>query len=558
MRLVPVRSLANITPSNATATTDAELATACRDMLRHARHPARLRANPIVRRVAEREGLSLQAVSDDELVRHVERTIEAALQALPPRQRSIVQRCDLGGERYEDVARELFISKRHAFRERDTAAASIVAGVLAVPQLGPAIVTPRTDLLAARVRQARTLDQNGHGSVATSLLADAAATISDPGGRNALTTRLIHLSIDAGRLADADRDLLAARGTLASDPSLLPWHHAEFDVAAARLGHARGHIDEAARLAQRASASLRSALETSGEPRIGNALTGALLLRAQIAHGAGELSTAVLLGSAARDIGKLTHQRVDVELAVEARLAHAMLQMYATDDAKHSGNIEEELFACYAQANDGGMTRLAIRIMTHLSILYRLMGRPELSVATLTPLTSTARLVGTRNDTAAFFHEIASAQLEIGAPGKAEPYVGDLRVHAAGIAEMEPWAEHLIARLFLAEHKYPDALSAARQAEIGFARLGQERYVGTALRFQAEALARLGDTRLAIETAQRSIAILASRSAPVRLAEAHRLLGALTGNAAHVREALRLFRSAQLLASSNARASRAI
>jgi hypothetical protein len=204
------------------------------------------------------------------------------------------------------------------------------------------------------------------------------------------------------------------------------------------------------------------------------------------------------------------------------------------------------------------MTRQAIRIMTHLSLLYRLMGRPELSVATLSPLTATARLIGTRNDIASFFHEIASALLEVGAPGKAQPYVSDLRVHAVGNAEMEPWAEHVISRLFLAERKYSDALISARNAEAGFSRLGQERYVGTALRFQAEALALLGQTRQAIETAQRSITILSSRSAPVRLAEAHRLLGALTGNAEHVREARRLLRSSRLLASSSGPSSRAM
>jgi tetratricopeptide (TPR) repeat protein len=527
-------------------------------MLRHARHPARLRTNAIVERIATSARVSLQSCGDDELLRLVGRTIDAAVGQLPPRQRAVVQRCDLGGERYADVARALFISKRHAFRERDAAAAAILAVVLAATPERPTNVLPRIDLLAARVRQARTLEQNGHGTIATSLLEDAAATLDDSGQRNAITTRLVHLCIEGGRLADADRYLHAARDAIAGHPSLPAWQQAEVDVAEARRCATLGHIADAAQLAQSGSAVLRGALETSGDPRIASALTSALLLRAQIAHGSGDLGTAVVLAAAAHDIGTSMQQGVDVELAVEARLAHAMLQMYATDDAKHIENIEQELFACYATANAAGMTRQAIRIMTHLSLLYRLMGRPELSVATLSPLTATARLIGTRNDIASFFHEIASALLEVGAPGKAQPYVSDLRVHAVGNAEMEPWAEHVISRLFLAERKYSDALISARNAEAGFSRLGQERYVGTALRFQAEALALLGQTRQAIETAQRSITILSSRSAPVRLAEAHRLLGALTGNAEHVREARRLLRSSRLLASSSGPSSRAM
>jgi hypothetical protein len=109
---------------------------------------------------------------------------------------------------------------------------------------------------------------------------------------------------------------------------------------------------------------------------------------------------------------------------------------------------------------------------------------------------------------------------------------------------MQPWAEHLISRLSLAERHYADALVAARNSAAGFSRIGQERYVGTALRFEAEALARMGQTRPAIEAARRSIEILAGRSAPVRLAEAYHLLGKLTGNAAHISESRKLLRNA--------------
>jgi hypothetical protein len=51
--------------------------------------------------------------------------VEAALDRLPPRARSIIARCDLAGEPNKNVAGDLGISERHFYRERRAAVTSL-------------------------------------------------------------------------------------------------------------------------------------------------------------------------------------------------------------------------------------------------------------------------------------------------------------------------------------------------------------------------------------------------------------------------------------------------
>src|SRR5580658_10295891 len=84
---------------------------ACRELLRHLDRPARLRSNALLRQT------SLADADDDELTTAVRALVDDALATLSARRRTIVVRCDLGGELCASVASALSISRRHLFRE---------------------------------------------------------------------------------------------------------------------------------------------------------------------------------------------------------------------------------------------------------------------------------------------------------------------------------------------------------------------------------------------------------------------------------------------------------
>jgi tetratricopeptide (TPR) repeat protein len=360
-------------------------------------------------------------------------------------------------------------------------------------------------------------------------------------GRSLIETRLVRLYVDAERFAEAERHLGVARTLLARVDAVETWQKAEVDVAAARLAEACGMVDEAADLARRCCSGLRAALDSNSDPRIGNALIDALLLRATIAIGHGEFDAAVGLAASALQACD-ARRGVDPQITIAARSIAAMTLLFGVRDVAHA---ERELRACYRSATEAGLTREALVVATHLAGLYRHTKRPKLAVALLTPLVGSARLVGTRECAAGVFSEVVAANLEIGAQATAATYLADVHAYALGHKHMQPQAELLMARVHLAGRTYSAALGFARNAESGFARIGKERLAGSALRLQAEALAGLGQMHSAIDAAKRSIETLSGRSHPERLAAAYRVLGRLSGDPAHFSKARKLVRSAR-------------
>jgi DNA-directed RNA polymerase specialized sigma24 family protein len=86
---------------------DAETIRACAELLRYVDESRPFRPNAITARMA---------ASTD--IREVTKVVHASLADLSPRQREIVVRCDVRGERYGAVATALYVSERHVFRER--------------------------------------------------------------------------------------------------------------------------------------------------------------------------------------------------------------------------------------------------------------------------------------------------------------------------------------------------------------------------------------------------------------------------------------------------------
>ena len=89
--------------------------TAAREMLRYRHHPRRLRDNVLVRAWLA----SLPEVPGDELlVLTLNRSICAAIDAMPERHAQILRQCDFEGSSHRDVMKALGLSERHFYRER--------------------------------------------------------------------------------------------------------------------------------------------------------------------------------------------------------------------------------------------------------------------------------------------------------------------------------------------------------------------------------------------------------------------------------------------------------
>jgi hypothetical protein len=513
------------------------LARACREMLRLG-HPDHLRHNVLVAQIAAAAAVDVGRCSDDDLTRLVRSAIEAVVEALPPRQQTIVRRSEIGGERIGLVAASLAISKRHAFRARDAAIASIVERLTAHQPPKP-VAQSVVSVGDTYVMHARTLEQNGHYEAAAAVLGDIAASTADFDRRCWIETRLVRLAIDYERYTQAERHLAAARTFLVQDAATPAWRIAEVDAAAARLASATGAMEEADRLARRSAIRLRAGLAESAQPRIRNALIDVLELRAWIASGHGQLGASLELANEGRELA--AQSGVDPHVAIVARTAAANARLLVAPG--NPTDVEAELVACYRAAIEFGFTREALYSAAHLAGLYAATQRPELTVKLLTPLVPSARLVGHRECAAGLLYELAKGHYDLGCQASAKAFAAEMSGYAQGHVTMEPWAQFLMARITLALRDDAAALHLAQNAEAGFSRTGKERVAGSTLAIQAQCLARLGQGRQAIELARRSVEALAGRSHPVPLASAYVVLGTVSGDRRHASTARRLLRS---------------
>lgn len=508
---------------------------ACRELLRHLNHPRRLRDNVMVRRMLSAKYGDAIPLTDAALVATVGALIESSIETLPTRQQIIVRRCNLGGERYADVARSLFISERHAFRERNAAVQNILAHLRS--QRRARIETAAVaDTFALHVAHARTLEQNGNWATAVEVLKRLRSDAVDDDARCYVETKLVRVYDQAERFADANDHLNAAL-VLATAAGKSSWHSAEVGVAAARLAAATGDSRGADQLARRSCSALESWAHGSTRPRIRDALVDGLVLRAELAIGLGELDASASLASRAREL--VAHApSIDPQTAIAASTTWAAVEFLRVGDGRSS---EQELLRCYALAAHTGLTRQAIVVATHLSGCMRLTGRVSDAARFLTPLVPTARIIS-RGSAAAFFCELVSSYIESRNLKGASLYLAELRRDGLRNPLAQASADFVAAKTQLALRDYASALEAAERAESSFRRLAQDRVVGTSLRLQAEALAALGQRKRALAAIKSAIEILAGRSHPARLAAAYRILAALSGKVSYAATARRLLK----------------
>lgn len=334
------------------------LVRACRDLLRHADHPDRLKSNILLKRLSACNLLPSSFAARLNLV------IREALECVTPRQRCIVKRCDLGRERIRDVACDLGISERHAFRERNKAHRQIAEYISGAELESPSysmLASDQTELLLAL---ARSLEQCGQTERALVVLRNSLHYLSDALTQCRIELRLSELNISIGLLKSARCNLERAR-LLSSEFHPDSWLYGHIDLAEAKLAWEEDNVDLAERLLQKALVHLRRSTIAADDYSALDALGLALVTHAMLAFDRGHLAgaaRAVSEGLAVMD----RNPNPNATISLDLRVWSALIRMAADADHEYAAKC---LSDCYNQAVSQNLVREAIGISAKIGSL---------------------------------------------------------------------------------------------------------------------------------------------------------------------------------------------
>ena len=218
--------------------------------------------------------------SEDDSAPRLRSAVRAALDRLPPRQREIVERCDLGAERHAEVVCALAVSERHFYRERSKALGAMRTHLLACAAAagaGPAAACVVSAFDVA-LDHAAALAQTGNDGPAVAVLERVGAASTDP-------ERLVLILVPARRAPWRRRPhsrgqcLGDARSRVASRAGARDaWLEDEAAVAQAQALRLSGSETEAEALAARSLVRLRAASVVEPCARVREAFASAAIL----------------------------------------------------------------------------------------------------------------------------------------------------------------------------------------------------------------------------------------------------------------------------------------
>jgi tetratricopeptide (TPR) repeat protein len=455
------------------------LIVACRDLLRHLGHPARLRTNSIVR------GSLLDDADDTALIAGVRALVSDALELLTQRQRSIILRCDLGGELAMSVAAALAISRRHLFRERAQAIAIMSKHILDRLRHGRSAPTV-LDPLASQLALAQSFEQTGDWRCATEILEDTASRLDDATSKWRVLLRLSQLYVHAGRYAHGADRIAAAARVVAGRPE--SWRTAATDAfAAAIVWQTDGgiHAQEAMRSALQ---HLRASHVREGGRDVTETLIEALLASCELDLEQGRFAAAT---TTVCEIGDLYAEAPHLPnaLRLNIRTMRALVDLFSRGDLE---SAERALLVCYDRALSAGLTRDAILVTTHLSGVYRALRQPKQVVALLRDVLPAARALGHGEALGGVLIELAWAHLQLHRASDALAYLEEAQPSVDCNDRLACVGLLLGAYANCGLQRYAQALRQAEAAENRFMRRGWTRFAGRSLLIQSKALTGLG------------------------------------------------------------------
>ena len=467
------------------------------------------------------------------------RALSHILDELSPRQRAILDRCDVRGENATVAANSLNISRRQLYRERRTALAWIAERLMVRSQTPRAYtITSKTDPCSERLALSQALENGGHWRPAADVLERLAEELEDPCQRGGVEIELAYLYLRADRLTMARDRAEIAKKLAGRAPAGREWREAEADVAAAGIAMAAWDIRTATHLAHRSALQLESWASGTGEARVHNALANALLVKSAVVMGQGAIDSARILANQARDITE-GNERLDRRIQIDAKTHVAVLDIF-TGRGIHEA--EQQLRECYREALQFGFTNQALCVASNLAGTYRLQGRPRDAIDLLSTLAETTELSAWQ-DRARALYEFSNACIEAGDLPTAEIKVKELTEMVVGNAARQGPAQLTVARFHSAIGAWEPALIAAEAAETNFVQLGLDRLVGEALMLQIQALSGLGTFTRAARVAKAAIGLIEGSNVSFRLAAAYRIMGQIPGYSKYAMLARRLLRN---------------
>jgi len=511
----------------------------CVDLVRHLDASNRAHSRAVITRLAtflprrSRDGPA-------DVVELLAGVLSQILDELSPRQRAILERCDVHGENATVTAKSLNISRRQLYRERRTAlhwiAQKLIVG--ATPLSPPRAITVESDRLTDRIALSQALENGGEWRGAADILERLTKESGDPDQRARVEIQLAYLYLRADRLTMARDHSEVMRELAHRAHAGREWREAEADVVAANVALSAMDLRTAARLSHRSSSQLESWENGTGEIRIHNALSRALIVEADVVLARGKIESARALAGKARDIAE-SNERIDRRVRIEVQANVAALDIFS---GRHYEKGERELKECYRQALLFGLTGSAIGVAAELAGTYRRQARPEAAIDLLEPLADVAQK-GSWRERRRLLYELANAYIEIGDLPAARIQVVGLEEAVVGIATRQGPAQLTVARFHLALQSWAPALLAAEAAETSCAQLGSDRLVGEALLLQVRALFGLGEPVRARRLMVAAIKLIEMTNSDGRIAVAYKLMAQLFGEVKYAAAARRLVRN---------------
>ena len=472
------------------------------DVLRHLDYPTRLQQNVVVYRFFE--GAANTRHDAREAISRISAILSNTLRYLTPRQRAIIERCDLNHETHASVIRALAISRRYFYRERSRALSILGRNLQAdeVALRSPAITV--VDPLQAELSLAETLAQVGSADKAASRLETVSKEASEFATRINAACLLVEIESRAGMEAHARRHMALLNDLVRQVPRPSAVTIAKVNATLARHLYTMGSEREAESIAKRALRDLRAAARLGfTEPGSAEAfvaasfvIVGRFIERSDRRNAQDAASEAVCFVKETNNVQPLVR--------IRAALTSSAVSMGPPNNI---GNVDA-LEQLRAEALQFGLVAEAGVISATIAAIHRLYNRPTEALATLLPLRPIFQGVLSGQPSAAVLLQLAGAYLDTGSPTLALPLIRNARndVHERSFENAVSWMYE--ARASLALDDTYNALSSVQLAIEYLTSLDRPRKVAVALRVQAASLWAVGESVSARDRIDRSIRLL--------------------------------------------------
>jgi tetratricopeptide (TPR) repeat protein len=503
----------------------------CRQLIRNCGTPHRLHSNRLAQTLLERVG------GDRPARNTLEELLERALSRVSTRERGIIRRCDIDGELHARVAKELGISERHLYRQRQRILQKIAALLLDPPSEGTRIGINAVDSIEQLIRTSRVLEENGAHAVAAEIIEKRAGESVDALERSRLFLHLASLHARSGLLARADESLSTALRHAGHDPRRDRVLDAEMALTHATV------LEEAAKgeplvaeLAEESIGLVRSSDSVRYDPMAAGILVKALSLRALVACFSGDFARLHTTASEICNIQPLLSEG-DPDSQMAALYAQGLANLLCENNlnaALHSVGRAMQI------AQGAGLSISSIMLAVDLASLYRVRRKADEAIAMLTPRLDVARALGNQKTLVACLIELAGAHIDVRDYLRARHLIDEAGALAEGNRALYAAFLKVSSAVHLGMKHFDEAFEESRAAAVAYAQLGKLRLVGTSLRYQADALISMGDRRGALSAIRGAVDALEAMSPRGELASAYTLLGRISGNARHLDTARKL------------------